>query len=167
MADSANDCFSSINNMERFTISLDNQLSKQFDDLMRIRGYTNRSEAIRDLIREKLETERLKEENDGYCIATLSYIYDHHASDLASRITAAQHDHHDLTLSSMHVHMDHDNCLEVVILRGTTQRVKSFADFVMATRGIRHGKLHMVPVEITQTQHSPTSTPHTHSNPLT
>ena len=153
--------------MERLTISLDNQLSEQFDDFIHARGYTNRSEAMRDLIREKLEAERLKEWNDGYCVATLSYIYNHHESDLASRVTSVQHDHHDLTLSSMHVHMDHDNCLEVVILRGTIQGVKKFANLVMATRGVRHGKLHMVPVEITQQQHSRSSSPHTHSNPLT
>lgn len=153
--------------MERLTISLDNQLSKQFDDLMHARGYTNRSEAMRDLIREKLEAERLKEWNEGSCVATLSYIYDHHENDLASRITSVQHHHHDLTLSSMHVHMDHDNCLEVVILRGSIQSVRNFANLVMATRGVRHGKLHMVPVEITQEQHSSTSAPHIHSNPLT
>ena len=153
--------------MERLTISLDNQLSEQFDDFIHARGYTNRSEAMRVLIREKLEAERLKEWDDGYCVATLSYIYNHHESDLASRVTSVQHDHHDLTLSSMHVHMDHDNCLEVVILRGTIQGVKKFANLVMATRGVRHGKLHMVPVEITQQQHSRSSSPHTHSNPLT
>ncbi|SFW13100.1 nickel-responsive transcriptional regulator NikR [Nitrosovibrio sp. Nv17] len=153
--------------MERFTISLDSQLSKQFDELMRARGYTNRSEAMRDLIREKLQGERLREWSKGHCIATLSYIYGHHESDLSGRITSAQHDHHDLTLSSMHVHMDHDNCLEVVILRGATQSVKSFANVVMATRGVRHGNLHMVPVEITESQHFPESVPHMHSNPLT
>jgi CopG family nickel-responsive transcriptional regulator len=152
--------------MERLTISLDNQLSAQFDDFIRARGYTNRSEAMRDLIREQLETARL-EKGEGHCIATLSYIYNHHESGLASRITSVQHDYHDLTLSSMHVHMDHDNCLEVVILRGTTHSVKRFAELVMATRGVRHGKLHMVPVEIKQEQHSPASVPHTHSNPLT
>lgn len=153
--------------MERFTISLDNQLSKQFDDLMHARGYTNRSEAVRDLIREQLENERLEKESEGHCIATLSYIYDHHQNDLASRITSVQHDHHDLTLSSMHVHMDHDNCLEVVILRGSIQNVTNFANQVIATRGVRHGKLHMVPVENTQQQHSSESVPHMHSVPLT
>lgn len=153
--------------MERLTISLDNQLSEQFDEFIRARGYTNRSEAMRDLIREQLEASRLEKENAGYCVATLSYIYNHHESDLASRITSVQHDHHDLTLSSMHVHMDHDNCLEVVILRGTIQNVKNFSNLVTATRGVRHGKLHMVPVEIKQEQHSSTSVPHTHSNPLT
>ncbi|SEO41774.1 nickel-responsive transcriptional regulator NikR [Nitrosovibrio sp. Nv6] len=153
--------------MERLTISLDNQLSDQFDEFIRGRGYTNRSEAMRDLIREQLEASRLEKEGGGHCVATLSYIYNHHESDLASRVTSVQHDHHDLTLSSMHVHMDHDNCLEVVILRGATRSVKNFANLVMATRGVRHGKLHMVPVEIKQEQHSPASVPHTHSNPLT
>lgn len=153
--------------MERLTISLDNQLSEQFDEFIRARGYTNRSEAMRDLIRDQLETARLEKGGGGHCVATLSYIYDHHESDLASRVTSIQHDRHDLTLSSMHVHMDHDNCLEVVILRGTIQDVKDFANLVMATRGVRHGKLHMVPVEIKHERHSHASVPHTHSNPLT
>jgi CopG family nickel-responsive transcriptional regulator len=153
--------------MERLTISLDNQLSRQLDDYIRAHGYTNRSEAMRDLIREQLETARLKKGDEGDCVATLSYIYSHHESDLAARITSVQHDHHDLTLSSLHVHMDHDNCLEVVILRGAINSVKNFANRVTATRGVRHGKLHMIPVEIKQEQHSPASLPHSHSNPLT
>ncbi|HEY6044326.1 MAG TPA: nickel-responsive transcriptional regulator NikR, partial [Nitrosospira sp.] len=78
-----------------------------------------------------------------------------------------QHDHHDLTLSSMHVHLDHDNCLEIAILRGRIDEVERFANLVIATRGVRNGKLHMIPVEITQEQHTHASTPHTHSNPLT
>ena len=153
--------------MERLTISIEDQLAKQFDDFIRARGYSNRSEAIRDLIRERLESERLENWDEGHCIATLSYIYNHHESELASRITSVQHDHHDLTLSSMHVHMDHDNCLEVVILRGSIQSVRTFANLVMAARGVRHGKLHMVPVEITQQQHATSLVPHTHSNPIT
>lgn len=153
--------------MERLTISIEDQLAKQFDDFIRARGYSNRSEAIRDLIRERLENERLENWDEGHCIATLSYIYNHHESELASRITSVQHDHHDLTLSSMHVHMDHDNCLEVVILRGSIQSVRTFANLVMAARGVRHGKLHMVPVEITQQQHAASLVPHTHSNPIT
>ena len=153
--------------MERLTISLDNQLSEQFDMFIHARGYTNRSEAMRDLIREQLESARLEKGNEGNCVATLSYIYNHHENDLATRIASVQHDHHDVILSSMHVHMDHDDCLEVVILRGTIQNVKDFANLVMATRGVRHGKLHMVPVEITHESHSSTSIPHIHSNPLT
>ncbi|SET54354.1 transcriptional regulator, CopG family [Nitrosomonas marina] len=152
--------------MKRFTISLDDQLSAQFDALMQSRGYTNRSEAVRDMIRELLEKEHLKNENEGYCIASLSYIYNHHENDLANRITSVQHSQHDLTLSSLHVHMDHHNCLEVVILRGTIQKVSDFANQIIATRGVRHGKLFMVPVEIKQEHHTHEHLSHTHSNPL-
>jgi CopG family nickel-responsive transcriptional regulator len=153
--------------MERLTISLDNQLSRQFDEFIRARGYTNRSEAMRDLIREHLEAAHLENKGTGYCVATLSYIYNHHESDLAGRVTSVQHDHHDLTLSSMHVHLDHDNCLEIAILRGGIDEVEKFANLVIATRGVRNGKLHMIPVEIRQEQHTSASPPHIHSNPLT
>ena len=153
--------------MERFTISMDDQLSEEFDKVAHARGYDNRSEAIRDLIREYLETARLQKDNKGYCIATLSYIYNHHERDLVSQVTTAHHNHHDLTLSSMHVHMDHDNCLEVVILHGTVQDVRLFANQVIATNGVRHGKLHIVPIELSQEAHAHSSVPHTHSSPLT
>lgn len=153
--------------MERFTISMDDQLFAQFDKVAHARGYVNRSEAIRDLIREYLETSRLQKDNKGYCMATLSYIYNHHERDLASQVTSAHHHHHDLTLSSMHVHMDHDNCLEVTILRGTIQDVKRFANQVIATNGVRHGKLHIVPIELAHEAHSHSAVPHTHCSPLT
>ncbi|MBX3617960.1 nickel-responsive transcriptional regulator NikR [Nitrosomonas sp.] len=153
--------------MERFTISMDDQLFKQFDEVAQSRGYYNRSEAIRDLIREYLEASRLQKDNKGYCMATLSYIYNHHERDLASQVTSAHHQHHDLTLSSMHVHLDHNNCLEVTILRGTVQDVKRFANQIIATNGVRHGKLHIVPIELSQETHAHSAVPHIHSSPLT
>lgn len=153
--------------MERITISLENTLAKQFDEFIRARGYSNRSEAMRDLIRERLESERLEKWEEGHCIATLSYIYNHHESELASRITSVQHEHHDLTLSSMHVHLDHDNCLEIAILRGPITAVRDFANTVIAARGVRHGKLHMVPVEIREEKHPSSPHSHTHSYPIT
>lgn len=153
--------------MERFTISMDDGLFAQFDKVAHACGYDNRSEAIRDLIREYLETSRLKKDNKGYCMATLSYIYNHHERDLVSQVTSAHHHHHDLTLSSMHVHLDHDNCLEVVILRGTIQDVRLFANQVIATNGVRHGKLNIVPIELLQELHAHSAVPHTHSSPLT
>lgn len=152
--------------MERLTISLNDQLAEQFDVVMHKRGYFNRSEAMRDLIRDLLDTVRSEEHGEGHCIATLSYIYSHHESELASSLTAAHHDHHDLTLSTMHVHMDHDNCLEVTVLSGPIKNVKDFANHVIATRGVRHGKLHLLPVEIMQGQHSPNSVSHVHSAAL-
>jgi len=151
--------------MERLTISLNDQLARQFDAVIHKRGYFNRSEAMRDLIRDLLETVHSDEQAEGHCIASLSYIYNHHESELANCITAAQHQHHDLALSTMHVHMDHDNCLEVIILKGAVKSVKNFASLIIATRGVRHGKLHLLPVDILQ-ERIPDSVPHLHGNPI-
>ncbi len=134
--------------MERFTISLDEKLAKEFDRLIRERGYSNRSEAVRDILRGKLEASRLAREEAPDCIAALSYIYNHHERDLTERLTAAQHAHHDLTVSTMHAHLDHDNCMETVILRGPTRAVRAFADAMMAERGVRHGALNLVPADL-------------------
>ena len=153
--------------MERFTMSLEDSLARQFDDFIRAKGYSNRSEAMRDLIREKLEAERLANTGNGYCVGTLSYVYNHHESELAARITSAQHDHHELTLSTMHVHLDHDNCLEITALRGAITAVRDFANKVMAARGVRHGNLHMVPVQMTETAHGTSGAMHVHSHPQT
>lgn len=155
--------------MERFTVSMDEELFEQFDNIVQARGYDNRSEAIRDLVRDYLETSRLQKDNKGHCIATLTYIYNHHERDLASMVTSSHHEHHDITLSSMHVHMDHDNCLEVVILRGTIQDVRCFANKVIAKSGVRHGKLHIIPIEISEVSHGhdENSHVHTHISPRT
>jgi CopG family nickel-responsive transcriptional regulator len=145
--------------MERFTISLKPDLAGAFDEFIQARGYSNRSEAVRDLIRERLEQERLEREEGGQCVATLSYVYNHHELALASRLTSAHHAHHDLSLSTMHVHLDHDTCLETVMLRGSTQAVRRFAEEVIAERGVRHGRLHMIPVEVEVATHSHTAAP--------
>lgn len=133
--------------MDRFTVSLDEELLSQFDDYIRRRGYQNRSEAVRDILRGKLEAERLAEDESGHCVACLSYIYNHHERELSRRLTEASHAHHDLTLSTLHVHLDHENCMEVAILQGPTTAVRRFADGVTAETGVRHGKLNAVPVD--------------------
>jgi len=130
--------------MERFTISLDETLAADFDRLIANRGYSNRSEAVRDLIRAAIESDRRREPPAGYCIANLSYIYDHHERELAERLTGLQHDHHDLTVAAMHAHLDHENCLESVILRGPTAEVRQFADAMIAERGVRHGQINLI-----------------------
>jgi len=155
--------------MERFTMSLEDDLAKQFDQLIKDKGYSNRSEAMRDIIRDKLEHSRLGDEanNSGKCVANLSYVYNHHESGLASKIVDSHHQHHDLTISTLHVHLDHDNCLETVILKGNVTEVREFSDTIKAVRGVRHGHLHMVPVEMSESSHSTDGRIHTHSKPTT
>ena len=111
------------------------------------RGYASRSEAMRDLLRREVEANRVAYEAKSYCVANLSYIYNHHERDLAERLTAAQHRHHDLVVSTMHVHLDHEHCLESVILKGPTAAVRSFASATQAERGVRHGQVNLVTVE--------------------
>lgn len=134
--------------MERFTISLDSQLAADFDRLIARRGYGNRSEAVRDLVRSLLERERTEQSENGYCVANLSYVFNHHERDLAERLTALQHGQHDLTVATMHVHLDHENCLESVMLRGPVRAVRTFADALVAERGVRHGTVNLVTVDV-------------------
>jgi CopG family nickel-responsive transcriptional regulator len=133
--------------VERFTISLNEDLAQAFDELIRRKGYQNRSEAVRDILRSLLSAESVEREEAPFCVGALSYVYDHHARDLAERLTDLQHQHHDLVLSSMHVHLDHDNCLETVMLRGPTNEVQAFANALVAEPQVRHGRLNLVPVE--------------------
>jgi len=136
--------------MERFTISLSESLARQFDELIHRKGYENRSEAVRDLVRAELENFRLQRQEAPYCVAAVSYVYNHHARDLAERLTNLQHEHHHLVLSTMHVHLDHENCLETLILRGATPEVTTFANQLMAESQVRHGRLNLVPVDLDQ-----------------
>ena len=139
--------------MERVTISLDDALLAEFDGYMKRKGYENRSEAIRDLLRQKLEQDRVEEKRAGHAVACLSYVYNHHQRELSRRLTESQHSHHDLMLSTLHVHLDHENCLEIAVLKGETDEVRRFAELTMAETGVRHGNLHLVPAEMTDTQH--------------
>ena len=145
--------------MERFTISLDEDLAREFDDLIARRGYRNRSEAVRDLLRGHLEDARQAGTESAHCVANLSYVYNHHERELAERLTGLQHGHHDLTVATLHAHLDHDNCLESVILKGPTAQVRAFADALIAERGVRHGSLNVVSVEVDQGSHSHGYTP--------
>ncbi len=134
--------------MKRLTMSLDDDLADAFEALVRDRGYENRSEAFRDLLRHDLGAARQIEQPDGPCVATLSYLYNHHQRQLANRLTDMQHEHHELTISSTHAHLDHDHCIETVILRGRTDEVRAFAQSVIAQPGVSHGQLHLVPVAL-------------------
>lgn len=147
--------------MKRLTMSLDDELSDAFDALVRERGYENRSEAFRDLLRQDLGNTRLAEIPDGPCVATLSYVYNHYQRQLASRLNDLQHDHHELTVSTMHAHLDHEHCIETVILRGRSDNVRAFAQSIIAQPGVTHGQLNVIPA----TAHHQGG--HEHLNPAT
>jgi CopG family nickel-responsive transcriptional regulator len=135
--------------MQRFTISLDDTLAAAFDDFIARRGYANRSEAVRDLLRAELQNAELADARARvHCVGCLSYVYNHHERDMAERVTALQHAHHDLTVSTMHAHLDHDHCLETVLLRGSTEAVRRFADALCAERGVHHGHLNLIAVDL-------------------
>lgn len=124
----------------RFGVSLDPDLLGQFDAMIQSEGYTNRSEAIRDLIRERLVRQEWQKD-DAQVAGTVSLVYDHHELDLPRRLTEVQHDHHNLIISTVHVHLDHHNCLEVLVLKGEAARVRVLGEKLLSTRGIKHGKL--------------------------
>jgi CopG family nickel-responsive transcriptional regulator len=134
--------------MERFTISLAEELAREFDDLIAERGYGNRSEAVRDLIRRELESRHRRRQPHAHCVANLSYVYNHHERDLADRLIELQHEFHDLCVSTLHAHLDHQHCLECVILRGHLDEVQTFADRLIAERGVKHGQLNVVTAEL-------------------
>jgi CopG family nickel-responsive transcriptional regulator len=151
--------------MERITISLPEELAEEFDRLIADRGYDNRSEAVRDILRAHLDRMREAREADGHCVANLSYVYNHHERELAERLMTIQHAHHDLAVSTMHAHLDHDHCIETVLLKGPVQAVRRFANTLAAERGVRHGQLNLVMVDLSRAHRHGDGEPHTHLKP--
>ena len=133
--------------MQRVTVTLDDDLMAELDAIIAERGYQNRSEAIRDLARAGIKEAAPDSGRGRDCVAALVYVYDHEARQLSKRLAPAYHEHHELSLASLHVHLDHDTCLEVTVLRGKTGDVQHFGEHVIAERGVRHGKLVRMPVE--------------------
>ncbi len=126
----------------RFGISIDDKLLKSFDCLIEEKGYLNRSEAIRDLIRASL-VELKWEKGEEETVGTVTLVYNHHVRDLSDKLTEQQHGHHDQIVSSLHVHLDAHNCLEVLVVRGKAREVKKIADELIGVKGVKHGKLVM------------------------
>lgn len=124
----------------RFTVSLDEELLAKFDELCDERSYQTRSEAVRDLIRNTLVSKEW-DDSDREIAGTLSMVYDHHTSDLTQKLVEIQHEDHELILSTLHVHLDHHNCLEVLVLKGPGKRVKALGSKLISTKGVKHGKL--------------------------
>jgi CopG family nickel-responsive transcriptional regulator len=123
----------------RIGVAINDGLLKKFDQLIEKRGYTNRSEAFRDLIRSELVQE-VWETSEAVVFGTVTLIYDHHVRLLTEKLTELQHKFHSSILSSMHVHLDHDNCLEVVLVKGKAPVVQKLANSLIATKGVKHGR---------------------------
>ena len=140
--------------MERITISVSDEFAAELAAFMESEGYDNRSEAVRDLARLGLERARIDRNIAGDCVATLSYVFNHHTRELAKRLTDAHHDHHGHQVATMHVHLDHDSCLEVAVLRGDAATVREFAKTIVAERGVTHGQVSFVPVSIDAATHA-------------
>lgn len=158
--------------MQRVTVTVDDELLQEFDAFMQQRGYENRSEAFRDILRERIERERTAVEAGAFCVGCLTYVYDHEERELPRRLVHAQHAHHDLSVATVHMHLDHDNCMEAMLLRGQVEDVRTFANGLIAQRGVRHGHLWMVPADLIVDHHThgkgqPADLPHVHSRPRT
>ncbi|MCZ2496050.1 nickel-responsive transcriptional regulator NikR [Xylophilus sp. Kf1] len=194
--------------MQRLTFSLDDDLAQQFDDFITARGYVNRSEAVRDLIRARIGSVTLAAGHDHspdgtgrphqheahgpghvhapghhghhdghhhnhpqaeWCVANVSYVYDHREPSVTTRVLDLHHDHHDMVVSSVRSYLDHDNCLETAVLRGATEAVRACADQLVALRGVRHGNIHMVPLGASGQPHQHPHggpAPHVHLKPI-
>ncbi|MGO9137075.1 MAG: nickel-responsive transcriptional regulator NikR [Syntrophales bacterium] len=125
----------------RFGVSLENELLDNFDNLIKRRKYSNRSEAIRDLIRQELLKKDLAEDRE--VAGAITFIYDHHQRNLLNKIIDVQHDYQDIIQSSQHVHLDHHNCLEIVAVKGNSKKVNKLSDTLKALKGVMHGSLSM------------------------
>jgi len=124
----------------RFGVSISPNLLDKFDKIIKKKGYSNRSEAIRDIIRKSIVEEDTVDP-DSDAIGTLTMIYDHHQASLTNKLLNLQHNHHNEILSTTHIHIDHNNCLEVLVLKGRTGEIKKLADNIRALKGIKHGEL--------------------------
>jgi CopG family nickel-responsive transcriptional regulator len=136
----------SVSELARIGITVPNDLLDEFDQLISAKDYPSRSEAFRDLIRDAL-IERAVSDAKEEVVGTLTLVYDHHARQLNDRLTGMQHDHHTQIITTVHVHLDHHNCLEVILLRGRRGDVQKIADRLIAVKGVRHGKLTVTKAE--------------------
>ena len=126
--------------MQRFSVSMGRELVRQFDAMTRDHGYANRSQALSDMVRAQL-VDHHAESGRREIAGTITLLYDHHKRDLQARLTDLQHDHEGLIISVLHVHLDHHNCMEVLAVRGRADVVRKLADHLIATKGVKHGKL--------------------------
>src|ERR1700679_844218 len=150
--------------MQRVTITNDDELDAELDRFMKARGYDNRSEAIRDLARSGLQQAATEIGGERPCVAALVYLYDHEARELPKRLTRDFHDRHDLALSTLHVHLDHESCMEGTVLKGRGADVQQFADHIIAERGVRHGHVVYLPADGAHSHDAAARNSHSHSS---
>ena len=131
-----------MSDLVRFGVSIDGQLMKKYDSLISRKGYKNRSEAIRDLIRDRLVDEEW-EGGDEDTVGTITIVYNHHTRELEHALTDMQHKSFHQIISALHVHLDAHNCLEVLVVKGKSGEIRKIADRLIGTRGVKHGKLTM------------------------
>jgi CopG family nickel-responsive transcriptional regulator len=124
----------------RISVSLPSTLLEQFDEMMEEKGYDNRSLAVAEMVRDSLVEHRQKFGN-AEIAGTITLVYDHHKQHVQATLTDIQHDHHEAIVSTVHVHLDHHNCLEVLVVRGRASLVKKIADELIGAKGVKHGKL--------------------------
>ena len=129
-----------MSDLSRIGVAIDSALLEKFDELIAQRGYTNRSEAFRDMIRDEL-VEKSWESPESQVVGTVTLVYDHHVRLLNEKLTDLQHDFHRSILSTLHVHLDHDHCLEVLVVKGKSGEVRQIANALISTKGVRHGRL--------------------------
>ena len=133
--------------LSRIGISIDSELLRRFDRFIAGRGYENRSEGFRDLIRDRMVGSAVVAPN-AYVVGAVTLIYDHHTRLLPEKLTDIQHEHHEVIISTLHAHLDHDSCLEVIALRGKSGAVQDLADRLISTKGVQHGRLVMSAPEV-------------------
>jgi CopG family nickel-responsive transcriptional regulator len=151
--------------MQRITITLDDALMAELDQLIAARGYQGRSKALRDLARVGIQQALLEMNGAPECVAALVYVYDYNARDLALRLAELFHEHHDLSVATTHIPLNHESGMEVAMLRGPTADVRELGDLVLTERGVRHGRVVIVPVAVDEHKHrhnGPHARPHTH-----
>ncbi|SMP06122.1 transcriptional regulator, CopG family [Desulfurobacterium pacificum] len=129
----------------RFAVSIDEKLLERFDDYLEKKGYVTRSEAVRDLIRNALIEESIGEDKDVF--GTITIVYDHHQKELADKITEIEHSYLHNIISTMHIHIDHNHCLETIAVKGKASKIKELADKIITLKGVKHGKLVVTGIE--------------------
>jgi CopG family transcriptional regulator, nickel-responsive regulator len=140
--------------MQRITITIDDDLAQDIDKLAEERGYQNRSETVRDLVRAGIAHTRAGDTPTAECVASVVYVYGQGTRELPKRLAHAFQDQHDLSVATLRVALDHDNCLEVAVLKGNTAEVERFAERIIAERGVRHGRVVIIPAEIESERHA-------------